>query len=351
MEVKDLFNKIISNNDTRKILENLKMHHIDDKGDYFTCGFPDGDNTKSVVIYKDNLWVNAYTRDISDKYGYTNIISLVTFIKELYFSKSIKWICETCSYNYYEEPESKTEMIKFLDYIYNEKSGNKKRIEDEVTYLKPINEDILKYYGNYANRLFLNDNIDLQTQIDFGLGYDLETHSITIPIRDELDTLIGVKARLFKEIYELENWESKYFYLIPCAKSKILYGLNKTMPYIKREGVVIICESEKAVLQLWSYGMRNVIAIGSHIISKHQVKKITHLGVDIVLAYDQDVMFNEDGKFDKKFYEKECAKFLDNQRVYCLFDENKILKEKESPTDQYDKFKILYENRRILKGI
>jgi hypothetical protein len=34
-----------------------------------------------------------------------------------------------------------------------------------------------------------------------------------------------------------------------------------------------------------------------------------------------------------------------------LFDENKILKEKESPTDQYDKFKILYENRRILKGI
>jgi len=351
MEVKELFSKIIKNNDIRKILENLKMHHIDDKGDYYTCGFPDGDNTKSVVIYKDNLWVNAYTRDVSDKYGYTNIISLVTFIKGLYFSKSIKWICDTCSYNYYEEPKSKTEMLKFLDYIYNEKSGNDKKTEDEVTYLKPIDEDILKYYGLYSNRLFLKDNIDLQTQFDFGLGYDLETHSITIPVRDELDTLVGVKARLYKESYELENWESKYFYLIPCAKSKILYGLNKTMPYIKREGFAIVGESEKAVLQLWSYGIKNVVAIGSHTISKYQAKKLTYLGVDIVLAYDQDVMFDENGKFNKKFYNKECEKFLDNQTIYCLVDEDGILKEKESPTDCYDKFKILYENRRILKGI
>lgn len=351
MEVKELFSKIIKNNDIRKILENLKMHHIDDKGDYFTCGFPDGDNIKSVVIYKDNLWVNAYTRDISDKFGYTNIISLVTFIKGLYFSQSIKWICDTCSYNYYEEPKSKTEMLKFLDYIYNEKSGNEKKDEDEITYLKAINEDILKYYGNYANKLFLKDNIDLQTQIDFGLGYDLETHSITIPIKDELNTLVGVKARLYKEPYELENWESKYFYLIPCAKSKILYGLNKTMPYIKREGLVIVGEAEKLPMQLWSYGIRNATAIGSHTISKYQAKKLTHLGVDIVLAFDQDVMFDENGKFNRKYYEKECSKFLDNQRIYCLFDEGKILNEKESPADNEKKFRELFENRRILKGL
>jgi len=351
MEVKELFSKIIKHNDIRKILENLDMHHINDKGEYYTCGFPDGDNIKSVVIYKDNLWINAYTRDISDKYGYTNIISLVTFIKGLYFTQSIKWICDICNYNYYEEPKSKTEMIKFLDYIYNEKHGNDKKEQDEVIYLKPIDENILKYYGNYSNKLFLQDNIDIQTQIDFGLGYDLETHSITIPIRDELDILIGVKSRLYKKSCELEEWESKYFYLIPCAKSKILYGLNKTMPYIKRAGYVIVGESEKMPMQLWSYGIKNAVAIGSHTISKYQAKKLTHLGVDIVLAYDKDVMFNENGKFNKKFYDKECAKFLDNQIVYCLFDEDGILKEKESPTDNFEKYKILYENRRILKGV
>lgn len=351
MEVKDLFKKIIDNNDIKKILENLKMHHIEDKGEYFTCGFPDGDNTKSAVIYKDNLWVNAYTRDISDKYGYTNITSLVSFIQGLYFTQAIKWICDLCGYNYYEEPESKTEMIKFLDYIYDEKTGNEKKDDDEITFLKPIDENILKYYGKYANKLFLQDNIDLQTQIDFGFGYDLETHSITIPIRDELNTLVGIKARLYKTQEELKEWESKYFYLIPCAKSKILFGLNKTMPYIKREGVVIICESEKGVSQLWSYGIRNVVGIGSHTISKYQAKKLTHLGVDIVLAYDKDIMFNEDGKFNKKYYDKECSKFLNNQRIYCLHDEDGILDIKESPMDSLEKYKTLYENRRILRGI
>ena len=350
MEVKELFSKIIENNDIEKILKNLGMHHINDKGEYFTCGFPDGDSTKSAVIYKDNLWVNAYTRDISDKYGYTNIISLTSFVKKLYFSQSIKWICDICAYNYYEEPKNKTEMIKFLDYIYEQKNGFNKSDEDEVVNLKPINEDILRYYGNYANKLFLQDNIDLQTQIDFGFGYDLETHSITIPIRDELNTLVGVKARLYKTSEELEEWESKYFYLVPCAKSKILYGLNRTMPYIKREGFAVICESEKATAQLWSYGIRNAVSIGSHTISKYQAKKLTHLGVDLVLAYDKDVMF-KDGKFNKEHYENECNKFIENQIIYCLIDEDGILGEKESPTDNKEKFKRLFENKRILRGI
>jgi len=350
MEVKELFKKIIENNDIQKILENLGMHHIVEKDEYFTCGFPDGDNVKSAIIYKDNLWVNAYTRNISDKYGYTNIISLVSFIKKIYFTQSIKWICDLCNYNYYEEPESKTEMIKFLDYIYSEKNGNDKLNEDEILNLKPIDENILNYYGLYANNLFYKDNIDYQTQIDFEPGYDLETHSIIIPIRDELNTLVGLKARLYKSQEELEEWESKYFYIVPCAKSKILYGLNKTMPYIKREGVVIVCESEKGVEQLWSYGIKNAVGIGSHTISKYQVKKITHLGVDIVLAYDKDIMFDKEGKFNKDFYNKECAKFLNNQIIYCLVDENGILNEKESPMDNYKKFKILYENKRILKG-
>ena len=350
MEVRELFKKIIKNNDIEKILQSLGMHHIEEKDEYFTCGFPDGDNTKSTIIYKDNLWVNAYTRDISDKYGYTNIISLVSFIKQLYFSNSIKWICDLCSYNYYAEPKSKTGMIKFLDYIYEQKNGSNKNDEDEIVNLKPINENLLKYYGTYSNELFLKDNIDIQTQIDFGLGYDLETHSITIPIRDELNTLVGVKARLYKTLEELEEWESKYFYLIPCAKSKILFGLNKTMPYIRREGFVYITEAEKGVLQLWSYGIRNAVSIGSHTISKYQAKKLTHLGVDIILAYDKDVMF-KDEKFNKELYDKECNKFLENQIIYCLVDEDGILNEKESPTDNETKFRKLFENKRILRGI
>ena len=36
MEVKELFGKIIKNNDIEKILKNLGMHHIKEKDEYFT---------------------------------------------------------------------------------------------------------------------------------------------------------------------------------------------------------------------------------------------------------------------------------------------------------------------------
>ena len=59
----------------------------------------------------------------------------------------------------------------------------------------------------------------------------------------------------------------------------------------------------------------------------------------------------KDGKFNKEHYEKECNKFIENQIIYCLIDEDGILGEKESPTDNKEKFKRLFENKRILRGI
>lgn len=351
MEVRELFNKIIDNNDVKKILDNLGMRNIVERDEYFTCGQPDGDNPKSVIVYKDNLWVTAYTRDILDKFGNTNIISLTSYIRKTYFSQSVKWICDICGYNYYEAPQIQSGMIKFLDYIYSQSKGNTTSDEDEITYLKPIDEVILTYYGKYPNKMFLQDNIDLHTQLDFEIGYDLESHSITIPIRDELNTLVGVKARLYKTTKQLLAHESKYFYIVPCAKSKILYGLNKTIKYIKNHRSVIVVESEKGVLQLWSKGIKNVVAIGSHTLSKWQAKKLTHLGVDIILAYDKDVMFNENGVFNKDFYEKECKKFIDNQKIFCIFDDSNILSDKESPTDDIEKWEVLFKNKRILRGV
>jgi DNA primase len=353
MKVRDLFQKIIDDEKIIDVLEELEMHHISDKGNYITCGYPTGDNPKSVTVYKDNLWVNSYTRDIADDYGYTNIISLVSYIKDFYFTKSIKWICDICGYNYYESPKEKVGMLKFLDEVYSNKSVNKS--DDEVEYLKPIDEYLLKYYGNYCNMLFKKDNIDFQTQTDFELGYDLKTHSVTIPIRDELSTLVGVKARLYKEKNDIKPWDNKYFYIVPCAKSKVLYGLHKTMPYIKRVKSVYVVESEKAVMQLWSQGIRNVVAIGCKKPSRTQVKKIVQLGVnDIILCFDEDVGRQEDGSINMAEYTKVSSMFLPCQNVYGMIDlKGNILDKKESPTDNMEKFlkldstKILIESETV----
>lgn len=351
MKVRDLFQKIIDDEKIINVLEELEMHHISDKGDYITCGYPTGDNPKSVTVYKDNLWVNSYTRDIADDYGYTNIISLVSYIKDFYFTRSIKWICDICKYDYYESPKKKVGMLKFLDEVYSNKSVSKDN--DEVEYLKPIDESLLDYYGNYCNMLFKKDNINFQTQSDFELGYDLETHSITIPIRDELSTLIGIKARLHKRNKDIKPWDSKYFYIVPCAKSRVLYGLHKTMPYIKRAKSVYVVESEKAVMQLWTVGIRNVVAVSGHRPSRTQVKKIVQLRVnDIILCFDEDVGRQEDGSVNMEEYIKVASMFLPCQNVYGMIDfKGNILDKKESPTDNMEKFlrldseKILIERK------
>ena len=339
MEAQELKEKIIDDDKLVLILEELGMHSIIDRDTYISCGMPDGDNKASTIVYKNSLHVDAYTRNITDSYGNTDLISLVSFIQDCYFTKAKKWLCDVCGYNFYNNEQSESRVLDWLNQMWKvQKEGT--RNEDDI--LKPIDEKILHYYGRYGNPLFLNDGISYKTQWEFELGYDLNYHMITIPIRDELGSLVGIKGRLLKE--EISEWESKYLYLQSCSKTKVLYGLNKTLPYIKAKKEVIVVESEKAVMQLWSRGIKNAVAIGGHKLSDTQVKKITHLGVPVVIAYDQGVEV-VDGVIDKTFYPSEFNKFLPGQTVYCIYDKKKnILLDKESPSDNPNKWDYLYSN-------
>ncbi len=341
MEASDLKEKIINDNKIEHVLESLGMHHIrTDNEKYITCGMPDGKRPNSTVIYKDNLHVDAYTRNIVDSYGASDIISLVSFINGSYITESIKWLCDTCGYDYYGKDEEISALASWVKNMWKQSKINN---NEENEKLKPIDENILKYYGHYVNDMFLNDGISYNTQIEFELGFDLFHHMITIPIRDELNFLVGIKGRLFKE--KIEEYESKYFYIEPCAKSKILFGLHKTKPFIKEKNEVIVVESEKAVMQLWSKGIKNAVAIGGHILSSTQVKKLTYLNVPIVLAFDEGAELGTNGKIDKDYYRNEFNKFLPQQELYCIYDRSReILSEKESPSDDHCKWEQLYKN-------
>ncbi|AJA41417.1 putative DNA primase [Geobacillus virus E3] len=339
MDANELKERIIIDDKIIDILEALNMHSIRDRGKYITCGMYDGDNPKSTVVYKDNLHVEAYTRNIKDTYGHSDIISLVSFVNNTYFTESIKWICDVCGYDYYGQEIPQSRLATWVRNMWKVAKEGKYDDDEKLT---PINEDILHYFGRYGNPLFYKEGISYETQWEFELGYDLYYHMVTIPIRDELGFLVGVKGRLFKEV--VEEWESKYFYIQPCAKSKVLYGLHKTKPYILEKKEVIVFEAEKSVMKAWSHGIRNTVAIGSHCLSDTQVQKLTHLGVDIVIAYDEGVEIDpKTGKVDKNFYRKEFDKFLPSQRVYCIYDKSKkILDKKESPIDDIDKWYRLY---------
>jgi DNA primase len=195
-------------------------------------------------------------------------------------------------------------------------------------------EKILTYYKPYLNDMFLNDGISYETQKEFEIGYDEESNRITIPIRSEIGDLCGVKGRLFKK--DIAEDELKYMYLEPCARNKILYGLNKTFPYIKQEGKCIKGEAEKSCLQLWSMGHFNCVGTGGTKISRQQIEKLSRLGVDLIIAFDQDVT--------KKEIENIADRFTNGIPIYYIFDENHILKEKQSPMDDKNKWEYLYNN-------
>ena len=339
MDAQAIKDYIFSNDKMEVVLENLGMHHIQwhNRREYITCGMPDGDNPSSTVVYCDNnfLMVKAYTRDIVDPYGISDIISLVSFIKVTIFTQSIDWLCELFGLDYYSNDSYEdlaVDYMKFFDSLSNEK--NVAEIQ-----LKPIPEETLLAYLPWDNTIFYEDNISYETQAEFELGLDVFSHRITIPIRDEMGRLVGVKGRRAWDI--VDEWNPKYIYLHQCAKSRICYGLYKTLPYIKETNAVIVCESEKGVMQLWSYGYRNCIAVGGHSISQQQQDLIIQSGAaTVIIAFDKDV--------DEDTVRKEADKLSLYKRVEYILDFDNILKDKESPMDNPSKWIDLYEKNRKL---
>lgn len=335
MNVKDLKNYIYENNLIPQILESIGCGHVVNHGKYWTCSNIDGDNKTAISVYNtDYINVVNYTRDITDGEKLpSDLVSLVCFNKKMSFFEGIKFICGEIGLTYYHDFEADIpESLKITKLIFDLQQSHQDE-EDEKP-LKPIKPIVLSYYKPYVNDMFLSDGIDYETQMEFGIGYDPDSNRITIPIYSEIGDLVGIKGRLFQK--EPDDFELKYFYLEPCARNKILYGLNKTYPYIKESSKCYVFESEKATLQAWSMGYYNAVSIGGKKVTSNQIDKLTRLGVDLVFAFDKDVK--------KEELEAIADRFIDGVNVYCVIDNKNILEEKESPTDKKEKWISLLED-------
>lgn len=333
MDIQNLKQYILDNNKIPMILESIACHDIQHKDGYYSCANPDGDNKNAIQIYENKSLITIdHTRDIANGRNISDIFTLVEFFKKISFFNALKYVCDCIGLDYYHDfDEDIPESLKLTKLILQMEQGDNSS-EDEKP-LKPIDEKILSYYKPYVNDMFKNDGISYQTQKLFEIGYDDESNRITIPIRDELGTLVGIKGRLLKK--DIEEDELKYMYLEPCGRSKILFGLNITYKFIKEKQSVFVFEAEKGVLQTFSYGYYNSVATGGKRISNHQIEMLTRLCVDIVFAFDQDV--------NKDEIEELANRFVNGVNVYAIIDKNHLLDSKESPSDNKSKWKQLIE--------
>ena len=309
MDIRDLKEEIINRELLPDILSEIGCHHIHDRGDYIQCGNKDGDNPRSIVVYK-NEYISCtnYTRQITKNGRSADIFDLIAYCEDCSFAEAMHLVCNLAGLDYYGEKEDEPESLQLLRLLKDMMIGSG---EEDATPLKPIPEDILSYYLPYGNVLFEDDGISLDTQHEFEISFDPQTNSICIPIRDELGTLIAVKARRFKYTPstpmnkrrfpdELGEDESKYFYSEPGAKSQVLYGLYKNAKAIQEQGVVYVGESEKFCMQLYEMGYYGVSTSGSN--------------------------------------------FMDGIPIYAIIDKDNVLQEKESPSDNVDNWANLVKN-------
>lgn len=335
MDIEILKEHILENNFIPTILEELGCHHIRQKDGYIQCANPDGNNITAVCVYENtNLTTINYTRDIANGKNFsTDLISLVEFYKQLSFPHAVKWICDILDIDYYSNLDEDLPQSLLLTKMLVEMQVSDIDVEEEKP-LKPIDENILSYFKPYVNDMFREDGVGYETQKEFEIGYDELTNRITIPIRDDLGNLVGVKARYFyRAVPEDEN---KFTYIERCAKSQILYGLYKTIGFIKNKQRVFVVEAEKGVQQLFDKGYCETVSTGGSKVTKCQIDKLTRLCVPIIFVFDKDV--------EKKELENIASRFIDGTEVYALIDTIGILNEKESPTDDISKFERLLNN-------
>lgn len=152
---------------------------------------------------------------------------------------------------------------------------------------KTYDESILDDYLKVPNVRFQRDHISLETQMEFGISYDVNTDRIVIPIRDQHGSLMGLKGR---RNYETDNDDDpKYLYLVPCQMSKTLFGYSANYSSMYG-GTVMVFESEKSVLQCASYGYHNAVALGSNSLSEYQAKMILSLNPQkVIFMLDSDL--------------------------------------------------------------
>ena len=332
MDAQRLKEHILDNNLVPDILAEIGCHHIRVRSDIIQCANVDGDNVAAICVYKnENLTTLNYTRQMlpNGQTRTTDLLDLVSFVRNCSFFETMKWLCGFCGLDYYAEEEEVPESLQILQFL-NQMNKESADEDDDNTPLQPINTKILSYYMPVGNKMWEDDGISLQTQREFSVMYDDYSNRIILPLFDPFGTLVGIKGRLMKK--HLDDGEQKYLHMQKFNKSKFLFGLNKTYDMIQQQGYCPIFEGEKSTMIAYEHGIGSVAVCGSKL-SKCQVNLLTRLNVPLIICFDKDKS-EEDVK-------NEIDKFMEQVPVHYIIDKDDLLEEKESPADDWSKWEVL----------
>ena len=342
MDTQRLKEHVLDNNLIPNILEELGCHHIRQRSDMVQAANPDGNNPTAICVYlNENLTTLNYTRQIlpSGQTRTTDIYDLVVFLRDCSFFEALKWLCELCGIVYYAEEDEVPESLQILQFL---NQMNKECVDEETdnSPLKPIDPRVLNYYMPVGNILFENDGISLSTQRKWGIGYDVLSQRITLPIRTSTGEIMAIKGRLNGEP---EEFEPKYLYIVNGPMSQTLFGYSENYSSLYENDVIVV-ESEKSVLKLDSWGYNNVVALGSNSLSPTQVKLLISLNPKCVTFMLDKSLSLENTKKNADLLQSFCTM---RQLKICYWNwmDNLTLDDKAAPCDDTkEEFEYILQN-------
>ena len=229
-----------------------------------------------------------------------------------------------------------SETVRFLRKMKRETSQKevKHPILAETEYLK---------YADEVPAEWLQEGISAATMKAFEVRVDSRANRIVYPVRNRAGELINIKGRTRFPNYK-EMHLQKYINYKTVGTMDYFQGLHLTEPFIREKHEAIVFESIKSVMKCWDCGIKTTISAEIHDLTPEQIRLLISLRVDVVLAYDSDVCY-QNAKIAEDI--RRLARFTN---VYIIEDQEGVLGGKEgknSPIDLGgDIFQKLYENRR-----
>lgn len=333
-DLKRIKNKLLNENKIEDLLQALGCEHVsvEQRGYLITAQLPEryfSENYRAVQV-KQNLSLSCAIRNRAFKGDIFSLVSYLHFDKreddiQSDLQNAVDFICEV--FGWTEFGKKKKGSIATKDYTACLKEiikGKKRRSE-----IKPnpiLEESVLNefYYRNQPLPFqeWINEGISYETQKMYGIGFDLESKRITIPMRNRFGKLVGIKARIMKD----EDDDRKYLYLYRYQNGYEWFNWHNAHQYILIEKKVYIFEGEKSSMKAFDYGILNTLCVGASEISEEQAKMVKQLGLDveIILCYDKGIEIEEI---------KRQAKLFDGRKVSAIYDTGDLLEGKMSPID------------------
>lgn len=327
-DLKTIKKRILRENKLEQIYEAMGCDYIKERNNRIEAGLPDhfhSDNHRCVQTkFNEHLSSSIRNRDFKG-----DIFFLVSYIvhnkrgeKEMYqdLHNAKKFICETLGWNEYLEGGDYKKRVDYLAPLRAIVKNRKRKREVKPNPVLP--ESILEQYVPYPSEDWLEEGISYNTQLFYGISFDLESKRIIIPMRNRFGALIGVKGRILHD----DDDERKYMYLYKFNNSQELFNLHIALPYILMHKTIYVFEGEKSPMKMFNAGVYNAVSIGQTDITDLQAEIIKRLGLDIkiVLCYDTDKSAAE---------VKKLAQVFTNREVYAILDVPKLLPPKSSPID------------------